>query len=218
MSDFDAAYGETPAFFGPHPDPLLVRLEPRLDWSAEVLDVGAGQGRNALYLARRGVGVCALDPAAEAMRVLAARAEGLPLRTCSTSIEAHEAPLDGYGAVLAFGLIPLLTPDQVDDLRERLLAWVRPGGLALLTAFTTDDPGYARHAADWTAEAPDSFRSPSGELRTYLRPGALRALLAGWEVLEHTEGAGPLHRHGDGPEHFHVVAALAARRPSTSDR
>lgn len=75
---YDAMYAVVSAAFGAHPDPLLAEHWRRLDPALPVLDVGCGQGRNALFLAQRGLTVVGIDPsevAAGATRA-AATAEG----------------------------------------------------------------------------------------------------------------------------------------------
>ena len=121
------------------PEPFLV--EALADEApAAVLDAACGDGRNALWLARRGFRVTALDiaPAAIARLRAAADAEGLPIAT-------RVADLDDPAALDGLGTFPLLvamrfhpSPAQWD----RLLAALAPGGRLLLCSFRP-----AQHAA-----------------------------------------------------------------------
>jgi len=61
--DYEDAY-RTPDWFGSAPHPLLERFAARLPAGARVLDIGSGQGRHALPLARRGCRVTGLDTSA----------------------------------------------------------------------------------------------------------------------------------------------------------
>jgi len=61
MNDWDREYSSTPALFGSEPAPLLVQNAEVIDLALPVLDVGCGQGRNTLFLARRGFEIHALD-------------------------------------------------------------------------------------------------------------------------------------------------------------
>jgi len=40
--------------FSPQPNPTVVKFEPYLSAGSKILEVGAGEGQNALYLARHG--------------------------------------------------------------------------------------------------------------------------------------------------------------------
>ena len=48
---FNEAYARVDGLFGGEPERTLVRFADRLDRRRPVLDVGCGQGRNALWLA-----------------------------------------------------------------------------------------------------------------------------------------------------------------------
>ncbi len=193
--DFDRSYADVPALFGDEPEPLLVDHLERLDRTRPVLDIGAGQGRNSLYLARRGLHVHAIDPSAEAIRQLAAVAsdEGLALRADAVGFDDVDG--EGYGGVLVFGLIPLLAGDGVERLVASVTRVTAPGGHAFVTAFTTDDP-----------------RAATGRWN-YLPPGSLAAAFADDFDVEHAwEGLGPWHRHGDGEPERHGMAEVVLRR------
>lgn len=69
MSDssvYDGMYRNYPNFFGPEPDRRLTEHHQLLDKSKPVLDLGAGQGRYALFLAPRGYRVDVVEPSSVA--------------------------------------------------------------------------------------------------------------------------------------------------------
>jgi integrase/SAM-dependent methyltransferase len=211
---YDEDYASIPHLFGAEPDPLLELFAPLIDCGARVLDIGAGQGRHALYLARRGIDVDALEPSRVAAATLreASRRGAFPIRVVAESFDRFEPDEDGYGAVLVFGLIQILTWAEIDELLERVRRWARPGGLVFATAFTVRDAAFARHAAEWQRIGRNSFRSESGEVRTYLRPGEALDLFAGFATVHHEQRLGPVHRHGDGPEERHARIEYVGRR------
>lgn len=213
--DFDGSYGQTPALFGDRPDALLVDHLGRLDPGRAVLDVGAGQGRNALFLARRGFSVHAIDPSQEAVAQLAAAAagEGLELRADAVGFETVSAPTGGYGAVLVPGLVPILDRPAIDRLVGCVSGLTAPGGHALISGFTTADPRYIERSRAWTHDAHGTLWSPAGQPWTYLDPGELAALFgAAFDVVHRWEGLGPWHRHGEGEAERHGVAEVVLQR------
>jgi tellurite methyltransferase len=151
-----------------------------------VLDLAAGAGRNALYLARRGHPVDAIDIAlAGLQRACAlARAEGLALRAVQADLETFPLPTARYDAVLN---IRYLQRSLFDAMRRA----VTPGGLILFETFLN---------------GPQQFVHPRNPAHL-LQPGELRAAFAGCEILIYEEGwldteAEPAY-----------VARLLARRP-----
>ncbi len=212
---FDHAYGSSEAYFGEAPDPLVERhfadlRERTIDQPGAprtLLDVGAGQGRNCLALARAGISVDAIDPSATAMQALAAVAarEGLSLRALCTDFEQHQAPAGGYGAVLLLGLLPLLRRAQLRLLLAQLDGWMAAPCLLLVTAFTTADPAFERHQRDWQSLGDNSFFDGQ-QVRSYFEPGQLPELFSGCKQVDYREIYGPEHRHADGPVHRHARA------------
>ena len=214
MNTYDTAYKKDSAYFGTEPEALVTAFMGRIRPGGRVLDIGVGQGRNALPLARAGFRVTGIDPSVEAVAAARRRAEaeGLSLDLQATPFQEYE-PEAPFDAVLCFGLMPELSRAGCASLVHRLHAWTEPGSLLLLTAWHVDDPSYERVRDTWERVGLHSFRSPDGRYRTYLARGVVRNLLVGWKTLHHREFMGPPHRHGpDGEEHRHGVIELAAVR------
>jgi len=215
VDDFDAAYRSTPDYFGAEPEALLVRFADLLDLSHPVLDVGCGQGRNTVFLARRGFSVDALDPSPVAVEQVGSLAEGkgLSVRTIHGTFQDLNNGGHRYGGILLFGLIPLLTRAEIADLASYVMRGLETGGMLFVTAFGTWDPDFPHRAGTWRREGENSFRSPDGRLRTYLESGELTALFPDLSQVYSWEGMTPEHRHGDGPSERHGLAEAVLRRP-----
>jgi cyclopropane fatty-acyl-phospholipid synthase-like methyltransferase len=211
---YDERYRKTDALFGKEPDRVVAAHAHRIDPSRPVLDIGAGQGRNTIFLAEKGFTVYALEPSKVGVGAIEAAAaqKGLPVRTYRSGFESFDGPGKPYSAVLLIGLIPILRPEAIDTLLGRVEGWTAAGSFLLVTAFTTGDPEYGRHAAEWESIGRHSFRGPGGGLRTYLEPGEIKDLFGGWRLIHHWEGMGPEHRHGDGPPQRHAMTEAVFRR------
>jgi SAM-dependent methyltransferase len=214
--DFDQLYRSSRHYFGPEPNELVIQYYQLMDRTLRVLDLGAGQGRNSLFLARRGYGVDAVDPSRVAADSVTAAAEqeNLDIRVYPCGFEAFTPQAGGYGGILVLGLIQLLSWDSIDRLMSDVRDWSLPGALVLTMTFTVDDPTHERfsHSPQWAAAGPNSFVHSQEGSRTFLEPGQLRRLFAGFEVLHYQEGLGREHRHGDGKVARHVWAEGVFRR------
>ena len=215
MDNFDAFYGSTPDYFGADPEASLVRFAGLLDPSQPVLDVGCGQGRNTVFLARRGFSVDALDPSRVAVEQISRLAEnnGLAVRTVHGTFQYLKNGDYRYGGILLFGLIPLLSRTEIAELASFVMSGLDTGGILFATAFGTWDPDFQHRAGTWFKEDENSLRSPDGRLRTYLEPGELTALFQDLSPVYSWEGMTPEHRHGDGPSERHGLAEAVLRRP-----
>jgi len=199
-------------YFGTEASPLLVEFAHLLPPGARVLDVGVGQGRNALPLAARGCVVTGLDTSRRALELTAAQADarGLHLNLVRQDVLDYD-PAEPFDAVLCFGLLQMLSPPASASLIVRLHQWTGSGGALFLTAWHTGDPSFERLARDWRRSGRNAFLAPDGARhRRFLAPGELRELFAGWSAAHYAEKMGPVHRHGDGPEERHgeVTAVL----------
>lgn len=220
VKEYDEIYARSENFFGAGPDPLLKRFADRIEPGGTALDVGSGQGRNALFLARRGYTVDALDPSAKAAEdtTAAARAEGLPVRAHACGFETFAVADRPYEAVLLFGLIQVLTREELGLLSARVVGWTAPGGLVFATAFSTEDDSYSRCRQSWKRIGRHSFTDPDqdgpGTIKTYLEPGEILDLFAGFEPLHHWEGLGAEHSHAGGPVERHARIEAVLRKSS----
>lgn len=167
------------------PSPFLLALGPLLPRSGRALDLAGGAGRNALWLARRGLDVTLADVSdvAQAHAGAAARAQGLWLHPLQLDLQDGPPPAGPWDLVLCTSFLhrPLL------PLLPGLLA---PGGLLAFAHATRRN--LERHPRPGPAHLLDD-----GEL---LRLAAGLAL----EVLSLTEGWS---------EEGRQEARLVARRP-----
>jgi cyclopropane fatty-acyl-phospholipid synthase-like methyltransferase len=110
-------------------DPVIEKLL-ELRQTGSVLDVGAGDGRHALELARRGFAVTALDNDAESLEKLKkhAQAERLGITTVCADMNDY-APERLYDVVVFVAASTHLTAEQTKKLVRRLQDCTRPGGL-----------------------------------------------------------------------------------------
>ena len=210
---YDETYRNVDDVFGTGPEKILEKYIRFLDPSRRVLDVGAGQGRNAFFLAGHGFQVDAVDPSRVAVETIEARVrrERLPVRTFACGFAAFEPDVGGYSGVAVFGIIPLLPWESIRELMGKIGGWVCEGGLVFLTAFTTADPGFGHFEQNWNRMGKNSFSDEEGTVRTYLEEGEIVTLLPALETVYHWEGVGPEHRHGDGPVERHGMAEAVFR-------
>jgi len=214
MTDYDRLYRETADYFGTEPSPLLEQFKDHIPPDSPVLEIGVGQGRNALPLARQGLAVTGIDISSVAIDGVGAiaRREKLPLELWHGSFLDFEPPAGTFGTVLAFGLMQTCLRREGAALLFRLREWTRPGGVIFLSAWHVDDPSYGAVSETWTRVGLHSFQKETGEVRTFLARGEIRDLLIGWGVLHCWEGMTEEHSHGDGPPEQHGAVELVAVR------
>ncbi|EFO33679.1 methyltransferase [Roseibium sp. TrichSKD4] len=100
LFDYDAFYAETPEGLGKPTQDFVEFFEGLEGPPKQVLDLGYGQGRDAIFIARLGHKVTGIDTSSNGISQLlaTARQEALP-------ISGHVADLEGYGPIGSYDIL-----------------------------------------------------------------------------------------------------------------
>ena len=146
-ADWDRRYTDSSRTFSSEPTPLLAELTSPLV-AGRALDLAAGAGRNALWLAQRGWQVTAVDFSRVGLERAASRAAEL-----GVELDCVHADLYDYRpAVAAFDLVLITYMHPQTDERAAVFAAaaeaVAPGGNLLVIGFDETDPHKGGGPAD----------------------------------------------------------------------
>jgi SAM-dependent methyltransferase len=166
-----------------------------------VLELGAGQGRDSVFLARSGFRVTALDFSAAGVSAIRdkARGEGLagslePVQhDCCEPLTFPDGTFDACYSHMLYCMA--FTTAQLEALSREVWRVLRPGGLQLYTVRTTADPDYGRGPA----HGDDRFES-NGFIVHFFGRELVQRLAAGFELLDVRES-----EEGDLPRRLFVV-------------
>ena len=170
------AFGETPA-------------------DALAIDLGCGDGRDAIELLRRGWKVIAVDAEAEALRQLQARPLPPGSDVMPVAARLEEVPLPiGLSLVNSSFAMPLCEPDAFRRLWQRIHEALPSGG---------------RFSGQWYGPR-DSWAGRPGI--TFLECNQAMALLDGLEIeMFEEEEADSVTPRGN-PKHWHIFHIVARKR------
>ncbi|MER6628815.1 class I SAM-dependent methyltransferase [Streptomyces sp. NPDC000987] len=147
---WQSTYTTNPGMYGEEPSEPAVHAASvfRTARAGEVLELGAGQGRDSLYFAREGFTVRAVDFSPVALEQLheAARASGVAERV-RTAVHDVRDPLplpdDSVDAVFAHMLLCMaLSTEELHALVGEVRRVLRPGGTFVYTVRHTGDAHY----------------------------------------------------------------------------
>jgi len=131
---WDARYASEDYVYGEEPLALLVDFAHLLPAAGHALDVACGEGRNAVFLAGRGLETLALDISAVGLRKtqqLAAR-RGVSMRVSLTDLERHPLPAGPFDAIVCAHY-------HQRTLCEPITAALAPGGLLVMELHTVQN-------------------------------------------------------------------------------
>ena len=154
------------------------------------LDVGTGQGRNAVYLAREGWDVTGMDisqAGLDAARANAAKA-GVGIRTEKAAYATFDFGVNKWDLiVIVFAWAPVSDPAFIAKLRASL----RPGGAVLY----------------------EHFIGPQAPMIRAPRPNELKTFFAGFDIEFYEETQGPADWGGPKSRVVRMLARKARRLP-----
>lgn len=176
---------DRPGMFGPASDAARKTADELEAVGAQrVLELGGGQGRDAIFLAARGFAVHVLDyspPGIEA--ILAAAAQAGVGERVTAAVHDVRRPLpaaDGsFDACFSHMLFCMaLTSTELVALSAELRRVVRPGGLCVYTARNTSDPDYGRGL-----HRGEALYENQGFVVHFFDRAKVEQLASGWELV-----------------------------------
>jgi SAM-dependent methyltransferase len=124
--------------YGEEANEFLAGMAERIPTTGHALDIGAGEGRNALFLASRGLDVLAIDQSEVGLQKARRIAEerGLMLRTEVVDLRDFEAEPNSFSVITS--IFCHLPQALRADVHKRIGVWLKPDGLFLLEAYAPD--------------------------------------------------------------------------------
>jgi tellurite methyltransferase len=202
---FDPKYQSSEFYFGIDASEELVeylKLNPPLDEEI-ALDIGCGEGRDSIFLAKSGYRTIAMDISSEGIKKLSKKAQefGLLIEARCLDILNFNFPVQYFDFVNSVTLLDHLEQDKIPQLIKSIKRSVKDNGIVFLEVFTKDDPGY-------------SHNNPSSEcanfIKHYFSHEELISYFQDWEILKYEEKIEEDATHG--PLHLHGIAVLIAKK------
>ncbi len=165
---------------------------------ARALDLGCGEGRNALFLAECGFDVTAVDISAAGIRKLEtlAQKKRLHVHTEVTDVRDYQFP-HPFDLIASHGCLHLLERESWQRLIPLFKTQTNPGGLNVVVVFTDTIP-------------------PPDDLKDYclglFHEGEIFSLYSDWEPLLERSYVFE-DEHPGSARHTHPVNKLVARKP-----
>jgi tellurite methyltransferase len=202
IGQYDLEYMSSPCAWGKKPA-KFVEILPRYIQSGTVLDLGAGEGKNSMFLAKQGFHVTSVEISLYAVRnfINWMLEEKLEIDLEIVKADAMKFSTDKkYDVVIAYGLLHSLpSRENIDLLVEKMKTLTKEGGLNIICTFTDVLP---------VPEAQE-YLEP-----ILLKPFELRDDLYGdWQILEYENGEISETHPSNNIEHQHSLCRLIARKP-----
>lgn len=165
---------------------------------ATAVDIGAGEGRDAVYLAEQGLDVYAIDPIPAGLEKTERLADDhdVSIETIRGDVNDIDLP-EQVELLYSIGTVQYLRPENRDEQFEQFKEKTASGGVHALFAFV-DHPEIPT-APDW------------GDNEHFYEQGELHEYYEEWEVLEEDDLI--FDDESDGEPHQHAAEILVVRKP-----
>jgi SAM-dependent methyltransferase len=179
---WDKTYARKDYVFGKEPAEFLVKYVDKLP-KGRALDIATGEGRNAVYLAKKGFLVEGVDISVVGLRKarkLAAE-NGVKIQTVNADLNKYHIKPNAYTAIINFYYLQR-------SLFPEIKAGLKPGGIVVFESYTVEQS-----------------KNPGGkswEKEYLLEPGELKRAFSDFEILSYSES-------NDGKN---AIASLVAKK------
>ena len=200
QNPYDQRYAAPGYYWGHKPsamcDRVIALLRERLPDHPRLIDLGCGEGRNAVYLAQHGFDVVGMDLSAVGLEKAAAYARqvGVALRLVQGDIVTYALD-ESYDVVFSSGALHYLPPEVRAARYADYRAHTRPGGLNALSVFVHKP---------FIPPAPDAEATAH-----HYRSGELLGYYWDWEILYSVEEI--FDCMSSGVPHQHATNRIIAR-------
>lgn len=213
IKKFDSVYGSSDSYYG-----FDLRKEFTDYFNGKNLkglaglDLGCGEGRYSIYLARHGCEMLSVDRSVEGIKKLKKMATTyhLPIHAEVTDIEDFVFPDNRFDIIIAATILDHL-PDQlrlqtISNIKQSLV----PGGMLYVNVFTVNDPGHKTKMNAGEKGLPGNISDTAECMEYYFKEKELQHVFSDLTVLFYYEGTEQDLSHGR--PHDHGWASMLARK------
>lgn len=203
---FDDFYASKENYFSQgHSEGMADCLETYQVAPCDAIDIGAGEGRNSLYLGSIGYHVVAVEPSAVGADKIRAQSKklGIDITIENDDFLNVSQKYNNIGFVLALTSLEHMEYDNLRDAISEIKRLLAPGGYIYAMVFTEEDPSFLKDT--------ENSSECAMFIKHYFKKEELRSYFQDFEILVYKEYIKEDTRHG--PIHYHGKAKMFARKP-----
>ncbi len=170
---WDQVYNQPTYIYGKSAASFLVENYQYIPYQSSVLDLGMGEGRNAIFLAQKGYQVTGIDLSSVAVKKAKSLAQerGVKLKTVVASALEYDFAEKSFDAIICFYFV-----DR--NLIKKMKKWLKPQGIIIFEAYSLEQKKTQKNALEQDSD--------------YLQEGELLQLFSDFRILKFEE---PLHKN-----------------------
>lgn len=194
-SSYNSRYSSKTLYWGIKPHSLVVALKKFLPIDSSILDLGCGEGQNAIYLAQNGFKVTAIDiskPGVDKLKEIAKQKKVKIVAKVANVIKYVESDTK-FDAIICMNVLQFVPAGKIKRVIKRIQTKTKKNGYIVIASFVAQNPEQKEKAV-----SNGKYRFDKGELRD---------LFADWGITKYIENWTPWETHGE-PRHRHHIVQL----------
>jgi len=211
-SSWEEAYRDVESLWGLKPDRTLIEYA-KIVPKGVVLDLGIGEGRNALFFAKMGYEVEGVDISQTAVERCVQRAETQKLRVKAEVKDLKEITIhpEEYSLIIAAWVLNFFRKTEVETIVNEIKNGLKKDGLVYLGVFSPSDPSY-RQAKEGLKEVEENtfYSAKRNAYIHYFTRDEIQSLFRGFKAVYFIEGVGLDLDHGE--SHYHGLIEYLAQK------
>jgi len=195
VKHYNKRYKSDGFYWGIQPNDIVKDALSFVSKKGNALDLGGGEGRDAMFLASNGFKVLVVDKAKEGLKKARSLADKNSLHIKTKNMNISDFPFSGeYELISCCNVLQFLEQEEVFSIIKKIQLHTSIGGLNIIRAFSEKNP--EKHF-------PFLFKSRQLE-ELYL--------IDSWKILKYEEFVTPYEVHPGFPMHQHGIAQIIARK------
>lgn len=187
-------------FFGTTPN-LVTKLSLQFINGNKILDLGVGEGRDILFLAKEksNLSFVVVDKSLPALNSLLEKVSEQKVFLKHSSIENFSYP-HKFNAIYSLNTLHFIKRESLNAVISAMKENTLAGGINVIKVFTVKDPAYAKKKNEMT----------------YFKEDELKSFYQDWKIVHYDEYLTKLEKHTpEGKWHRHGISELIAIKPSS---
>ncbi|PYZ96447.1 hypothetical protein CR205_12050 [Alteribacter lacisalsi] len=206
-------YLKTGQLWASEPEAALAKYVSLVSKDKKVLDLGMGEGRNALYFAGQGFKVAGTDFSTTAVERCKEKAEqlGLEVHMSAGNLKDYEIAPESCSLIIMANVLNFFRDREIDMILKKVEQGLQDGGLLYLNVFDSYEPGMQKLKEHGSEVAPGTFyRKQTDSYVHFFTCEELEEKLERFETIHKSDYQSLDLSHGE--PHVHSGVELLVRR------
>lgn len=197
--EYNNKYSGPILYWGNKPHCLAVHLKKILPVNSSVLDLGCGEGQNAVYLAKHGFCVTAADLSEKGIDRLKnlAKTRKVNINTCVCDAVNFIKNSSEYNAIICANLFQFIPSDRISEFINNIREKTSINGYNVIASFVAENEVQKQKAIS--------------QGRYLFDKDELKSFYSNWQIIEYSEKLSSWETHGE-PKHRHFVVKMIAKK------